>query len=383
MTEVQSSEENKVAKLKRQRAGKKGSITKRIEQLNRLLSEGGSRTKIKYLHSAMIEVHNATKAICEQINVLMDSDDTDWIEEVDLNVDTCTAEVNEYLEARKDDAESSVRSFTESWVRKHEPEANVADLAASLADLTTVARAPYSNTGGLDPAYQGGNYVNSTLNPLQSAFSSWREPQNNINCGSSLSYSELANGARHGRLQTVPYTSTLVNPSFGAHVRFQSGLQSSDNASVMVSGVSRSNQFQQLSSALPGVSQQPSSFQFGTHLGPTTNTVFSSGPRHPTDAHNGASQTNSHTRTNNDADSWIDELDENRLNQRNIPIDDITPNTTMAWLVQQSLPRAQFPVFDGMDLLRHGLSSSQILEISCIYSHTSMILSVACTCYNT
>ena len=44
--------EVKVTKLKNSCSGKKGSITRRIDELNRLVSESGSRTRIKFLHEA-------------------------------------------------------------------------------------------------------------------------------------------------------------------------------------------------------------------------------------------------------------------------------------------------------------------------------------------
>ena len=50
----------------------------------------------------------------------------------------------------------------------------------------------------------------------------------------------------------------------------------------------------------------------------------------------------------NEVDSWIDQLDVTvtpRTHGHVVP--PITPDVTMAWLVQQSLPRAQIPSFDG------------------------------------
>ena len=112
--EIDTPEKQRIAKLLKIRAGKKGSITKRIEQLSRLVSEGGSRTKIKYLLVALVEVVNATKDVCRG------DPDQEWIEQVTMRVDTCAAEVQDYIDARKDDA-PSFASLTESWVRTHAP----------------------------------------------------------------------------------------------------------------------------------------------------------------------------------------------------------------------------------------------------------------------
>ena len=51
-------------------------------------------------------------------------------------------------------------------------------------------------------------------------------------------------------------------------------------------------------------------------------------------------------------DSWIDELDQDGLGEApNVAGNDITPELTMAWLVQQILPRVQIPNFDGSPTL--------------------------------
>ena len=49
------------------RRGKKGSITKRIQQIDRIVGEGGSRSKIEFLVSALIEVQKAMQGVCEEL----------------------------------------------------------------------------------------------------------------------------------------------------------------------------------------------------------------------------------------------------------------------------------------------------------------------------
>ena len=63
---------------------------------------------------ALVEVVNATKDVCRG------DPDQEWIEQVTMRVDTCAAEVQDYIDARKDDA-PSFASLTESWVRSHTP----------------------------------------------------------------------------------------------------------------------------------------------------------------------------------------------------------------------------------------------------------------------
>ena len=50
----------------------------------------------------------------------------------------------------------------------------------------------------------------------------------------------------------------------------------------------------------------------------------------------------------NEVDSWIDQLDPAQKNRvRNPTTEGINAEITMAWLIQQSLPRIVIPKFDG------------------------------------
>ena len=49
----------------------------------------------------------------------------------------------------------------------------------------------------------------------------------------------------------------------------------------------------------------------------------------------------------NNVDSWVDELNDLQETSTNTMPADVSPNVTMAWLIQQSLPRVKIPVFDG------------------------------------
>ena len=110
----------KIKSLQRSRVGKKGSITKRVAYLKRLVLEGGCRTRLRFLVSALLEVHRATQTINDEILQLSENDQVDisWIEDVNFLVYDCISEVHEYLEARKDDPPSNP-SIAESWVQKH------------------------------------------------------------------------------------------------------------------------------------------------------------------------------------------------------------------------------------------------------------------------
>ena len=145
-----------IAQLKRLRAGKKGSITKRVNDLNRLVSEGGSRTKIKYLHDALLSVHLAVQDTCKELAALTPPQalDIEWLEKVNYAVESCSAEVLDYLDARKDEPASSAPSMTSSWVETHragkgkdlpESVAEAEELRQDIAEfehLTNVSQVP-------------------------------------------------------------------------------------------------------------------------------------------------------------------------------------------------------------------------------------------------
>ena len=79
---------DKVTQLKRFLAGKKGSITKRTNELNRMVSEGGSRTKIRFLHNQLLKVFEAVTEIQNEIGEISELtiDDIKWMEDVSHTV---------------------------------------------------------------------------------------------------------------------------------------------------------------------------------------------------------------------------------------------------------------------------------------------------------
>ena len=110
--------------MKNQRRARKGLITTKIAAIQRLVSEGGSRTKIQFLQDKLIGLLGEVTSIAEEIHRRTnDYADEEWINTERERVDECTAEVSEYLEARKDDDPSSKESFTKSWLKKHAKEA--------------------------------------------------------------------------------------------------------------------------------------------------------------------------------------------------------------------------------------------------------------------
>ena len=84
--------EERIKSLRRQRAGKKGSITKRIQQLEELTRQGGSRTRTISLLQSLIEVKHEAKKINQSLEDLGE-DTEDWMDEISLAIDNCKANI--------------------------------------------------------------------------------------------------------------------------------------------------------------------------------------------------------------------------------------------------------------------------------------------------
>ena len=136
-----------IGKLKRKRSGKKSIITMKINQMNKLKEEHGSRTKWKFLHGKLLEAQSEVTGLHEQLMEELAPDDPlfndDWIAEVNIAVNECSSEFNEYLLSRVNGPPSDVMSNT-AWVddcleksEKHVTEREqLPDLAMQLNQLT-------------------------------------------------------------------------------------------------------------------------------------------------------------------------------------------------------------------------------------------------------
>ena len=105
-----------IDKLKRKRSGKKSIITLKINQINKLIEEHGSRTELKFLYGKLLEAQSEVTDLHEQLMEELAPDDPlfndDWIAEVNMAVDESSSEVNEYLLSRANDPPSDVMSTT-------------------------------------------------------------------------------------------------------------------------------------------------------------------------------------------------------------------------------------------------------------------------------
>ena len=110
----------RLKKLKASRTGKKGSITKRMNQLERFVSERNGRRATQLLVGALQTVYQELVEVCEEISTLDGEDDpNNDIEDVLFEVESCVAMVVEYLEARREEPRTESSSVALSWVKKH------------------------------------------------------------------------------------------------------------------------------------------------------------------------------------------------------------------------------------------------------------------------
>ena len=117
---MSNSLQRRLKKLKGSRTGKKRSITMRINQLDRMVSEKGGRRAIQLLVEHLKTVYNELEAVCDEISTISDEEDPyNDIEEIRFQVETSVATVTEYLEARMNDPASESSSVALSWVKKH------------------------------------------------------------------------------------------------------------------------------------------------------------------------------------------------------------------------------------------------------------------------
>ena len=90
--------------LRRRRAGKKKLIKKMIQRIKTLITERESQTKIKFLQETLLETKSEVLDIHEELKGLLQEDEQygdEWIEEINIEVDDCFRDVNDYLISRK------------------------------------------------------------------------------------------------------------------------------------------------------------------------------------------------------------------------------------------------------------------------------------------
>ena len=116
--ETTSGDAARLRKLQRSHTGKKGSVTKRIEELHGLMEAGNSSGRYMRLRMEKLTlVFNELQEVCNEMTDLVEihdvSDLFDDIENIRYNVECCGDLVSEYVELRDDEA--SLSDFTRTF----------------------------------------------------------------------------------------------------------------------------------------------------------------------------------------------------------------------------------------------------------------------------
>ena len=83
---------------------------------------GGSRSKIRSLQAALLQVYEKEESNCEETERISLTDDKLWLMDEKARIDTCLSEVAEYFEVRKDDASSTLSTVAPWLDGQHRPE---------------------------------------------------------------------------------------------------------------------------------------------------------------------------------------------------------------------------------------------------------------------
>ena len=380
------SETERVTQLMNSRRGKKGSITKRIAQINQIVEDGGSRSQVLYLIEALLKVQQALQAVCEELNTLTPDTDTEYLDNENFRIDTCISEAKGYLERRRLDPPST-DPLTESWVHQHaagndlasvsdaRPKDGVGVMTDDFAAMSTVLS---SETNQFIPSStflksahlswnQGGQQ--SVFVTSEQRFAStgsiytYTQPQSYENQhGSSHSIASVMNNVtgsytqpqsyenQHGPSYSIDSVMSNVPGSIHAYTQPQFyenqhrpsySIASVTNNVPVVSTTAFAMSAADTASgtrAIPSMGgilnqQQNNSLPI---LQPHRNRQYEH--RHPQN-HSGGAQ--------NQVDSWIDTLTENNVEVAPNPNANHEHDITMGFFIQQSLPRMDVPLFNG------------------------------------
>ena len=366
--------EKRITQLTNSKRGKKGSITKRITQIDRIVGDGGSRSQIKYLVDALLEVKKALQAVCDELVTLSPDTDSEWIDTENLRIDTCVSEAKAYLERRANDPPST-EGLTDSWVDKHAAvrdfesasggDGPMSHLVQSLSDLQTYGSHPVlsSNSqfaGGFATGVSGTTSIfplghqapNEFLRPAHYAW-----PQGlSYNLPSVTSTSQFMLSQHRPQIQKTDQPSysfsneQLHLTNYNATNYLPTALRP-NNAAQMLHRVSSIPSAATALNSLPNVPTFSASVGNGSGLPPPASCVQQQQQQpqqQPQQQQHQQRQQQSVLM--NQVDSWIDNLNENLVNNtaRNNNIDN---DIAMGFFIQQGLPRMTIPTFDGSPLI--------------------------------
>ena len=284
----------------------------------------------------------------EELCSLLVEPDTEWIDDVTMAVDNCVADVEEFLELWKE--KSASESITQTWIDRHTPRftGDVLDESSSVGSMK--AAPEFETVPSIVTAMHGMTLSDMATQQETSSHhyiarshdaTRLKEPKiclgNTWPASAGVGVDSELNFNYSGRTTTVePITSHYSNIySYSSPAITGSSWNPSRSAPIFTSEPSYGDNISW------GINHSQPRTTATAHQYPrpglrTTNalpeTVFSS--RQRLDA-------------SNYVDSWIDDLDDNKVMQFQPVTSGGTPDISMAWMIQQTLPKVKIPQFDG------------------------------------
>ena len=207
MAAANPNQQQMILRLKKRRATKKASITRRINGIMELINNRGKRTKVTELLKFLLVVMQEAEDINQELADIDDDHDESWIEVERERCDTIRADVQDYIASRIDDPPSTA-SLTEEWVQQHAPGI---DNTSSLDDDVPKETDIRSNLDIRDQYDEQSHH--EEVKPATTVKHPMRPPQHHFNTGSmsaaTPSYVPLypSNSTQH-----MPSTSPSTKP---------------------------------------------------------------------------------------------------------------------------------------------------------------------------
>ena len=336
----------RVTQLMNSRKHKKGVITKRINEMSRIVADGGSRRQLKYLIDQLAAVRTTLHVVCDELATLDPDADMGYADKEDLRVDSCIGDAEAYLDRRRDDPPST-ESLCDDWLQKH---AAVNEELGSVSDTDSVSD-PLKGLGVQD---KPGPSVSQFLNP---AHSQW--PQRLFNNDPPLSGTQPSSLSVNQPV-FVPQSLQPQHDSSGVYGASYTSPRVSTSVSALLGPGQGQRSSHQLHSQLGGVHGVSTSANLGYVQGQPPLHQHQHTPSytnlHQHNLHRPPPQLQLQPRLPpnqwsgvDPVDSWIDVLTVNDIVAR--PDPNAENEIAMGFFIQQSLPRLTIPVFDGSPLV--------------------------------
>ena len=108
----------KMAQLVRKRTALKGQVTKRLNRVAEILEASGSRKKLQYYRTALLEAVEGMKQVAYELGSLNKDESHTWLQTEKDRINEAICDVDEYIEARMDDL-STNSSQLSIWLKDY------------------------------------------------------------------------------------------------------------------------------------------------------------------------------------------------------------------------------------------------------------------------